>query len=172
MLSQWLLVSGLYKHDCPVPYSFQFCLIIFIVHSKHNEQDKDLCVSGRSSRSFGYDECNGRCPVVCKRRTYGHISRYDDLYGKVCIFDDSLIEAFSKIFNFSEADKYLYETGKVRCDESEAFKRRARSLLVVASTPPTKNYGDFTDMVRQYNAYEPFNFLIPPLFFTKNISKV
>lgn len=60
----------------------------------------------------------------------------------------------------------------MQCDESEAFKRRARSLLVVVSTPPTENYENFTKIVREYNAKEPFNFTTPSLFHINNISKV
>lgn len=73
---------------------------------------------------------------------------------------------------YREAEKYLWETGKMQCDESETFKRRARSLLVVVSTPPTENYENFTKIVREYNAKEPFNFTTPSLFHLKNISKV
>lgn len=60
----------------------------------------------------------------------------------------------------------------MQCDETEAFKRRARSLLVVVSTPPTENYENFTKIVREYNAKEPFNFTTPSLFHINNISKV
>lgn len=75
-------------------------------------------------------------------------------------------------FDFREAEKYLWETGKMQCDESESFRRRARSLLVVVSTPPTENYENFTKIVREYNAKEPFNFTTPSLFHINNISKV
>uniref|UniRef100_T1GN08 Uncharacterized protein n=1 Tax=Megaselia scalaris TaxID=36166 RepID=T1GN08_MEGSC len=74
-------------------------------------------------------------------------------------------------YSQTEAEKYLWETGKMQCDESETFKRRARSLLVVVSTPPTENYENFTKIVREYNAKEPFNFTTPSLFHLKNISK-
>ena len=58
------------------------------------------------------------------------------------------------------------------CDESESFKKRARSLLVIASTPPTENYGNFTKIVRDYNARKPFNFTIPEIFLNNKIDKV
>ncbi|KAL5292996.1 hypothetical protein ACFFRR_011640 [Megaselia abdita] len=74
-------------------------------------------------------------------------------------------------YSQTEAEKYLWETGKMQCDESETFKRRARSLLVVVSTPPTENYENFTKIVREYNAKEPFNFTTPSLFHLNNISK-
>lgn len=48
--------------------------------------------------------------------------------------------------------------------DMEKSKTRARSLLVVVSTPPTENYGNFTTKVREYNAKEPFNFTTPPFF--------
>lgn len=48
--------------------------------------------------------------------------------------------------------------------EMDKLKARARSLLVVVSTPPTENYGNFTTKVREYNSKEPFNFTTPPFF--------
>lgn len=44
------------------------------------------------------------------------------------------------------------------------LKKRGRSLLVVVSTPPSGNYENFTEKVREYNTKEPFNFTMPPLF--------
>lgn len=41
--------------------------------------------------------------------------------------------------------------------------KRARSLMVVVSTPPTQNYEEFTKKVREYSIKEPFNFVIPHL---------
>jgi len=35
--------------------------------------------------------------------------------------------------------------------------------MVVVSTPPTQNYGEFTKKVQEYSSKEPFNFVIPPL---------
>lgn len=49
--------------------------------------------------------------------------------------------------------------------DMEKLKTRARSLLVVVSTPPTENYGNFTAKVKEYNAKEPFHFLTPPIFY-------
>ncbi len=46
----------------------------------------------------------------------------------------------------------------------EKVKLRARSLLVIVSTPPTENYGNFTAKVKEYNAKEPFNFHHPTIF--------
>jgi guanylate cyclase, other len=43
------------------------------------------------------------------------------------------------------------------CDEIEGFKKRARSLIVVVSTPPETKYSNFTEQVRTYNHAEPFN---------------
>lgn len=40
----------------------------------------------------------------------------------------------------------------------ERFKKRAKSLLVVAPTAPAENYNNFTERVKLYNAKEPFNF--------------
>lgn len=41
----------------------------------------------------------------------------------------------------------------------ERFRRRAKSLFVVAPTAPTDNYKNFTEKVKEYNAKEPFNFV-------------
>lgn len=57
-------------------------------------------------------------------------------------------------------------------DNKLTFLKRARSLLVVVSTPPTQNYEDFTEKVGEYNTREPFNFSTPKLFFNKNFAKV
>ncbi|XP_018785415.1 PREDICTED: receptor-type guanylate cyclase Gyc76C-like [Bactrocera latifrons] len=68
-----------------------------------------------------------------------------------------------------EAEKYLRKPDHVEamkvCHETESFKQLARSLLVVASTPPTDSYEDFTAKVRGYNAKKPFDFLVPSLFY-------
>lgn len=68
-----------------------------------------------------------------------------------------------------EALRYIWKVeqlnGITSCrDEMEKIKTRARSLLVVVSTPPTENYGNFTAKVKEYNAKEPFNFMMPPVF--------
>jgi len=52
------------------------------------------------------------------------------------------------------------------CNDIEGFEKRAKSLLVVVSTPPTKNYKEFTDKVREYNKKPPFEFMTD--FFPKN----
>lgn len=49
------------------------------------------------------------------------------------------------------------------CLEPKDFLKRARSLMVVVSTPPTQNYEEFTKKVREYSSKEPFNFIIPEL---------
>jgi len=49
------------------------------------------------------------------------------------------------------------------CLDTKDFLKRARSLLVVVSTPPTQNYEEFTKKVREYSSKEPFNFVIPDL---------
>lgn len=58
------------------------------------------------------------------------------------------------------------------CGETDAFNQRARSLLVVASTPPTDSYENFTAKVREYNLKQPFNFMLPLLFHSNNFTKV
>jgi guanylate cyclase len=49
------------------------------------------------------------------------------------------------------------------CDEIDGFKKRARSLIVIVSTPPTNNYKDFTERVRKYNVKPPFNITVPSI---------
>lgn len=56
--------------------------------------------------------------------------------------------------------------------EMEKLKPRARSLLVVVSTPPSENYGNFTAKVNEYNAKEPFKFVTPVVFSTRQFEKV
>ncbi|XP_077268386.1 receptor-type guanylate cyclase Gyc76C [Temnothorax americanus] len=66
-----------------------------------------------------------------------------------------------------EAQKYLWKPEHFdhlkNCLEPKDFLKRARSLMVVVSTPPTQNYEDFTKKVRDYNGIEPFNFVVPEL---------
>lgn len=61
---------------------------------------------------------------------------------------------------------------KASCYEEQGFQKRAKSLLVVVSTPPTKNYESFTEKVREFNAKDPFNFSTPTLFEQKNYIQV
>lgn len=93
------------------------------------------------------------------------------------LFPFSII-AISMFFDFSvfgtsisngrEAQKYLFKPDQLhklqKCIDVENFEQRGRSLLVVVSTPPTKDYENFTKQVREYNTKEPFNFTMPPLF--------
>ncbi|KAK2576982.1 hypothetical protein KPH14_011945 [Odynerus spinipes] len=66
-----------------------------------------------------------------------------------------------------EAQKYLWKPEHLdtlkNCLEPKDFLKKARSLMVVASTPPTQNYEEFTKKVREYSSKEPFNFIIPEL---------
>lgn len=55
------------------------------------------------------------------------------------------------------------------CTLHKEFLQRARSLLVVVSSPPEKSYENFTDKVREYNSKEPFNFTTPLVFSNKYI---
>ncbi|TMW45681.1 hypothetical protein DOY81_009238 [Sarcophaga bullata] len=57
------------------------------------------------------------------------------------------------------------------CGETESLIQRARSLLVVASTPPTDSYENFTAKVRDYNLMEPFKFTLPHIFLNNNFIK-
>ncbi|KAJ1522077.1 hypothetical protein ONE63_002388 [Megalurothrips usitatus] len=70
-----------------------------------------------------------------------------------------------------EAAKYLwkpqYTTKEPECFADDTFQKRARSLLVIVSTPPTQNYDTFSERVRHYNSIEPFHFRTPPLFQTQ-----
>lgn len=49
------------------------------------------------------------------------------------------------------------------CQEPKDFLKRARSLMVVVLTPPSKNYEDFSRRVLEFNGKSPFNFPHPPL---------
>ncbi|KAL0119212.1 hypothetical protein PUN28_009653 [Cardiocondyla obscurior] len=75
-----------------------------------------------------------------------------------------------------EAQKYLWKPEHFNhlknCLEPKDFLKRARSLMVVVSTPPTQNYEEFTKKVRYYNIIEPFNFPVPELLrkFEKYVS--
>ncbi|XP_012274988.1 receptor-type guanylate cyclase Gyc76C isoform X2 [Orussus abietinus] len=66
-----------------------------------------------------------------------------------------------------EAQKYLWKPEHFdnlkNCRDPKDFLKRARSLMVVVSTPPTQSYEEFTKKVREYSSKEPFNFVIPDL---------
>lgn len=66
-----------------------------------------------------------------------------------------------------DGNRYLWKTDiftKLTSCDMDKIRARARSLLVVVSTPPTENYENFTTKVREYNGKEPFNFLTPNVF--------
>ncbi|XP_074026495.1 receptor-type guanylate cyclase Gyc76C isoform X3 [Leptinotarsa decemlineata] len=74
---------------------------------------------------------------------------------------------------YSEKQSYQYlwdfETfGKnKRCQDLsdfEGFKKRAKSLFIIAPTAPTQNYQEFGQKVQTYNTKEPFNFLVSDFF--------
>ncbi|XP_018045826.1 PREDICTED: receptor-type guanylate cyclase Gyc76C-like [Atta colombica] len=75
-----------------------------------------------------------------------------------------------------EAQKYLWKPDHYNnlknCLEPKDFLKRARSLMVVVSTPPTSNYEEFTKKVRHYSTIDPFNFYVPELLkkFEKYVS--
>lgn len=59
------------------------------------------------------------------------------------------------------------------CDEQNDFLRRARSLLVVVSSPPSVNYENFTEKVRKYTEADiPFHFILPDIFANQSYQKV
>lgn len=64
--------------------------------------------------------------------------------------------------------EYLYKIDQImklqNCREIENLDKRGRSLLVVVATPPSGNYDEFSEKVREYDTKPPFNFAIPPLF--------
>ncbi|BFF97986.1 receptor-type guanylate cyclase Gyc76C-like [Drosophila madeirensis] len=79
------------------------------------------------------------------------------------------------VYSEREAEKYLRKVDQIdlmsNCHSTEKFNQLARSLLVVASTPPTKGYEKFTERVRTYSSMPPFNFEIPKLFSQSKFSK-
>lgn len=56
------------------------------------------------------------------------------------------------------------------CLDPKNFLQKARSLMVVVSSPPTQIYEVFTKKVREYNSKKPFNFTTPELL--KKFEKV
>ncbi|KAG8041150.1 hypothetical protein G9C98_002138 [Cotesia typhae] len=57
------------------------------------------------------------------------------------------------------------------CLDINHFLKRARSLLVVALTPPLQSYENFTEKVQEYTRKEPFKFTVPELFNYSNFEK-
>ncbi|XP_060656208.1 receptor-type guanylate cyclase Gyc76C-like isoform X1 [Drosophila nasuta] len=79
------------------------------------------------------------------------------------------------VYSEREASKYLRKVDQItrmkNCKSTENFNQLARSLLVVASTPPTKGYEAFTAQVRNYSSMPPFNFTVPELFSQSKFNK-
>ncbi|KAH8373431.1 hypothetical protein KR009_006854 [Drosophila setifemur] len=79
------------------------------------------------------------------------------------------------VYSEREAEKYLRKVDQIdlmsNCHSTDNFNQLARSLLVVASTPPTKGYEQFTEQVQAYSTKPPFNFNIPELFIKSSFSK-
>lgn len=78
-------------------------------------------------------------------------------------------------YSQKEAQRYLWRPDDLNtlknCLEPKDFLKKARSLLVVVSTPPAQNYEEFIKKVREYNIKEPFNFVTPELFITEKFQK-
>ncbi|XP_045491342.1 receptor-type guanylate cyclase Gyc76C-like isoform X1 [Colias croceus] len=72
--------------------------------------------------------------------------------------------------------KYLIKTeeraGELSCPNTPEFRKRAQSLLVVASSEPDRSYEDFTSRVQVYNSRKPFEFPLPTLFENKFLKYV
>lgn len=81
--------------------------------------------------------------------------------------DGQYMVIFVDMMTYSEreAQKYIWKPEHLikfrSCNEVGNFKQRARSLLVIVSSPPTNNYEVFTEKVRAYNTKLPFNFSTP-----------
>lgn len=58
------------------------------------------------------------------------------------------------------------------CHNDTDFKKKARSLLVIVSSPPGNAYQNFTEEVRKRNLEEPFNFPHPSILMKNNYVKV
>lgn len=68
-------------------------------------------------------------------------------------------------------------TNNKKCDDIpnskfEPFRKRAKSLLVIAPTAPTENYQNFTKQVQYYNSQDPFNFETSNLLTSYQYEKV
>ncbi|XP_044586198.1 receptor-type guanylate cyclase Gyc76C-like isoform X1 [Cotesia glomerata] len=78
-------------------------------------------------------------------------------------------------YSQKEASKYLWRPSELNtlknCLDINHFLKRARSLLVVALTPPLQSYENFTEKVQEYTRKEPFKFTVPELFNYSNFEK-
>ncbi|KAK4875863.1 hypothetical protein RN001_012285 [Aquatica leii] len=92
------------------------------------------------------------------------------------LFDNGeymVISVDMNTYSPKDAHKYLWNPHVFdkysSCEKHQKdFLKRGRSLLVVVSTQPSKNYEKFTEIVRDYNTKEPFNFAVPPFLLTHN----
>ncbi|XP_011170940.1 receptor-type guanylate cyclase Gyc76C [Solenopsis invicta] len=97
------------------------------------------------------------------------IDMMNSMEGQRLLDDGEYMVIYVDMMTYSqrEAQKYLWKPEHFNqlknCLEPKNFLKRARSLMVVVSTPPTQNYEEFTKKVRYYSSIEPFNFLVPEL---------
>lgn len=72
-----------------------------------------------------------------------------------------------RTYSEREATNYVFTPAMFNdvqnCHEIPDFEKRAKSLLVVVTTPPIQDYQNFTEQVRLRNTMKPFNF--PPFNF-------
>lgn len=78
-------------------------------------------------------------------------------------------------YSIREAQKYLWKVDQINkfnnCQDVTGFSlQKLKSLLVIASSPPSEKYQQFTDQVREYNSKEPFKFTTPSILSKNNFS--
>ncbi|KAF5298140.1 hypothetical protein FQA39_LY02564 [Lamprigera yunnana] len=95
------------------------------------------------------------------------------------LFDNGeymVISVDMNTYTQKDAHKYLWNPHVfdkyTSCEKHQTdFLKRGRSLLVVVSTKPSQSYENFTEIVRDYNTKEPFNFGTPTFLLTQNYHK-
>ncbi|XP_067013444.2 receptor-type guanylate cyclase Gyc76C [Anabrus simplex] len=86
------------------------------------------------------------------------------------MFDEGhylVITADMMPYSKKESRKFVWANDDITTLKScplENSMKRARSLLVVMSTPPRNDYSNFTEIVEHYNTLKPFNFTVPGIF--------
>lgn len=111
-----------------------------------------------------------------RTRIYVFLGTADSLFDMMTSMES--IQLFSKgeymiiyvdtlTYSPRDTSRYFWKNdilNKLTTCDIDKIRARARSLLVVISTPPKENYEIFTTKVREYNAKEPFNFTTPNVF--------
>ncbi|XP_012544731.1 receptor-type guanylate cyclase Gyc76C isoform X2 [Bombyx mori] len=153
------------NHQSPVINTFKCCV------------EKMACCAPGFWYQFIHDTKNKTRIYVFLGSTSGLIEMMTAMESLQLFAKGEYMVIFVDMMTYSLKDsaKYLLKiedrlSSTLICPNTPEFKKRAQSLLVIASSEPSPEYEEFTAKVRKYNSLEPFNF--PDVFGSKYIKFV